>query len=95
MCTIVANIWGTRFKFYGHSNYLPDILGSVNYKVSLLHLQPRQMTVSVTTNDCIQKQIQSFNNNKMKKLINPTNRKNKQLIHSKIDEDNNNKTLIG
>ena len=46
----MANIWGTHFKFYGHSNNLPSILGSVTYKTSLLHLQPRQMKVTVANN---------------------------------------------
>jgi hypothetical protein len=46
----MANIWGTNFKFYGHSNNLPSILGSVTYKTSFLHLQPRQMKVTVANN---------------------------------------------
>lgn len=51
LCTIAANIWGTKFKFYGHSSHLPDLLGCVIYKTSFLHLQPRQMTVVVANND--------------------------------------------
>ncbi|CAF4521749.1 unnamed protein product [Rotaria sp. Silwood1] len=87
LCTIAANIWGTRFKFYGHSNHLPDVLGSVTYKTSFLHLQPRQMTVRVANNDNIRKQRQQSNTKiKSKKIINPPSRKTKQLKRNKIDE---------
>ncbi|CAF0867596.1 unnamed protein product [Rotaria sordida] len=95
LCTIAANIWGTRFKFYGHSNCLPEILGSVTYKTSFLHLQPRQMTVTVANNNYnIRKQKQYSNENKKKKLINPIVRKTKQQIRNKIDEDDDDETLI-
>ncbi|CAF0999897.1 unnamed protein product [Rotaria sordida] len=87
LCTIAANIWGTRFKFYGHSNHLPDVLGSVTYKTSFLHLQPRQMTVRVANNYNIRKQKQqSIIKTKSKKIINSSNRKTKQIKRNKIDE---------
>ena len=70
MCTIAANIWGTRFKFYGHSNHLPEYLGSVTYKTSFLHLQPRQMTVTVADNS----------NNGNKKSISDSRRQSKRTI---------------
>ncbi|CAF2517964.1 unnamed protein product [Rotaria sp. Silwood2] len=93
LCTIAANIWGTRFKFYGHSNHLPEVLGSVTYKTSFLHLQPRQMTVRVANNDNIRKQRQQSNTKiKSKKIINPPSRKTKQLKRNKIDEIIDNET---
>ncbi|CAF2467091.1 unnamed protein product [Rotaria sp. Silwood2] len=93
LCTIAANIWGTRFKFYGHSNCLPEILGSVTYKTSFLHLQPRQMTVTVANNYNTRKQKQSSNESKTKKLIKPIIRKAKQQIRNKIDEEDDDETL--
>ncbi|XP_070568218.1 tubby-related protein 4-like [Ptychodera flava] len=42
---VTSNIWGTKFKIHGVPNYLPANLGAINYKTSLLHLQPRQMTI--------------------------------------------------
>ena len=45
---IHANIWGTKFKFYGSLPHLPIMLGEVIYKTSLLHLQPRKMMLVVT-----------------------------------------------
>ncbi|XP_077868166.1 tubby-related protein 4-like [Saccoglossus kowalevskii] len=42
---VTSNIWGTKFKIHGVSTYLPPNLGAINYKTSLLHLQPRQMTI--------------------------------------------------
>ena len=45
---ITSNIWGTKFKIHGLATYLPPDLGQVVYKTSLLHLQPRQMTVTIT-----------------------------------------------
>ncbi len=95
LCTIAANIWGTRFKFYGHSNCLPDILGSVTYKTSFLHLQPRQMTVTVANNYNLRKQIQSSNKTTTDKLLKPTIRKTKQQIRNKIDEEEDDETMIG
>ena len=47
LVSITSNIWGTKFRFNGLIPFLPDDLGSVTYKTSLLHLQPRQMTVSI------------------------------------------------
>lgn len=43
-----SNIWGTKFKIHGIAKNLPANLGQISYKTSLLHLQPRQMTVVVT-----------------------------------------------
>ncbi|KAG1714114.1 Tubby-related protein 4 [Nymphon striatum] len=45
---VTSNIWGTRFKIHGVSKHLPANLGSVTYKTSLLHLQPRQMTLRIS-----------------------------------------------
>ena len=44
----MSNIWGTKFRIVGTAAHLPEDLGNVLYKTSLLHLQPRQMTVTVT-----------------------------------------------
>lgn len=48
MAEVTSNIWGTRFKIVGVAPYLPTNLGQVNYKTSLLHLQPRQMAIVIT-----------------------------------------------
>jgi len=44
---ITSNIWGTKFKILGLVPWLPSQLGSVAYRTSLLHLQPRQMTLRI------------------------------------------------
>lgn len=46
LVSIKSNVWGTKFKFYGHK-YLPELIGQIVYKTSLFHLQPRQMTISL------------------------------------------------
>ncbi|GFY63405.1 tubby-related protein 4 [Trichonephila inaurata madagascariensis] len=43
--SVTSNIWGTKFKILGLVDWLPAILGTVTYRTSLLHLQPRQMTL--------------------------------------------------
>ncbi len=45
---VTSNIWGTKFKIHGLAKNLPANLGQVTYKTSLLHLQPRQMTLVIT-----------------------------------------------
>lgn len=46
---VTSNIWGTKFKIHGIAKaILPANLGQVTYKTSLLHLQPRQMTLVIT-----------------------------------------------
>lgn len=95
MCTIAANIWGTRFKFYGHSHCLPEVLGSVTYKTSFLHLQPRQMTVTVANNYNNRRRLRCSNEKKNQKLTSPVVRKTKQQVRSKIDEEDDDETLAG
>ncbi|CAH2105427.1 unnamed protein product [Euphydryas editha] len=45
---VTSNIWGTKFKMHGLAKNVPANLGQVTYKTSLLHLQPRQMTLTIT-----------------------------------------------
>lgn len=45
---VTSNIWGTKFKFHGLVDSVPANLGQVTYRTSLLHLQPRQMTLVMT-----------------------------------------------
>ncbi|XP_011497205.1 PREDICTED: tubby-related protein 4 [Ceratosolen solmsi marchali] len=45
---VTSNIWGTKFKFHGLADSVPANLGRVTYRPSLLHLQPRQMTLVIT-----------------------------------------------
>ncbi|KAJ8868905.1 hypothetical protein PR048_030446 [Dryococelus australis] len=45
---VTSNIWGTKFKIHGLATSVPANLGHVTYKTSLLHLQPRQMTLVMT-----------------------------------------------
>ncbi|KAK9882860.1 hypothetical protein WA026_023555 [Henosepilachna vigintioctopunctata] len=45
---VTSNIWGTKFKIHGLPSSTPANLGQVTYKTSLLHLQPRQMTLIIT-----------------------------------------------
>lgn len=46
---VTSNIWGTKFKIHGLAKaMIPANLGMVTYKTSLLHLQPRQMTLVIT-----------------------------------------------
>lgn len=42
---MTSNIWGTKFRIRGIASGLAVNLGQVTYKTSLLHLQPRQMTL--------------------------------------------------
>lgn len=48
MVEVTSNIWGTKFKIHGLAKTVPANLGQVTYKTSLLHLQPRQMTLVIT-----------------------------------------------
>ncbi|XP_046475205.1 tubby-related protein 4 isoform X2 [Neodiprion pinetum] len=45
---VTSNIWGTKFKIHGLTDSVPANLGQVTYRTSLLHLQPRQMTLVMT-----------------------------------------------
>ncbi|OQR73827.1 tubby-related protein 4-like [Tropilaelaps mercedesae] len=47
MVAITSNIWGTKFKLLSLVDWLPAVLGMVSYRTSLLHLQPRQMTLII------------------------------------------------
>lgn len=45
LAEVTSNIWGTKFRIHGIASGLATNLGQVTYKTSLLHLQPRQMTL--------------------------------------------------
>ncbi|XP_053946460.1 tubby-related protein 4 isoform X1 [Anastrepha ludens] len=45
---VTSNIWGTKFKIHGLAKTVPANLGQITYKTSVLHLQPRQMTLVIT-----------------------------------------------
>ena len=45
---VTSNIWGTKFQIIGCASFLSEFLGHVVYKTSLLHLQPRQMTITLS-----------------------------------------------
>ncbi|XP_014247556.1 tubby-related protein 4 isoform X2 [Cimex lectularius] len=45
LAEVTSNIWGTKFRIHGIASGLASNLGQVTYKTSLLHLQPRQMTL--------------------------------------------------
>ncbi|XP_071957096.1 tubby-related protein 4-like [Antedon mediterranea] len=47
LVAVTSNIWGTKFKIHGLASFLPANMGQVNYKTSLLHLQPRQMSIAL------------------------------------------------
>ena len=50
LAEVSSNFWGTKFKIAGvdADEQLPSDLGQINYKASLLHLQPRQMRLEIT-----------------------------------------------
>ncbi|CAF0806793.1 unnamed protein product [Didymodactylos carnosus] len=82
LCTIAANIWGTRFKLLGNSPYLPEYLGSVTYKTSFLHLQPRQMTVTVCNTAAVDNNNTECKQDERKKNKNKTSK-----VEKDIEED--------
>lgn len=47
MAEVTANVWGTKFHIRGLCDDLTKKLGGVSYRTSILHLQPRQMTLSI------------------------------------------------
>jgi len=53
------------------------------------------MTVTVANNYNLRKQIQSSNKTTTAKLLKPTIRKTKQQIRNKIDEEEDDETMIG
>uniref|UniRef100_A0A0N4ZFK8 WD_REPEATS_REGION domain-containing protein n=1 Tax=Parastrongyloides trichosuri TaxID=131310 RepID=A0A0N4ZFK8_PARTI len=87
---ISANIICTKFQISASqnsyvSNYLPPFLGNVNFKTSVLHLQPRQMTVQLT--DLTTLNFDSDNNNlNNSESITYTGKENNSLTESLSNE---------
>ena len=48
LAQVTSNIWGTKFRILGVAPSVAPDLGQISYKTSLLHLQPRQMTLVMT-----------------------------------------------
>jgi hypothetical protein len=95
---VKANIWGTKFKFHG-IKYLPKNIGHINYKTSLFHLQPRQMTICLEDltflssvdfdkiNDVTNNQIKSLK--RVKTRNSKTDKKYSNLINNaQINKEN-------
>ncbi|RWS28795.1 tubby-related protein 4-like protein [Leptotrombidium deliense] len=66
---VTSNIWGTKFKVLGLVPWLPSQLGSLTYRTSLLHLQPRQMTLLIKELGGSRRNS-SFDNSSINKLEN-------------------------
>ena len=69
LAEVSSNFWGTKFKILGLDlKHLPPNLGQINYKASLLHLQPRQMRLEIADlkdDDKAQKTEEADNQNKV------------------------------
>ncbi|XP_075217437.1 WD40 superfamily protein Tusp [Lycorma delicatula] len=63
LAEVTSNIWGTKFRIQGVSQGLATNLGQVTYKTSLLHLQPRQMTLLMAGDGPADSCATSFNIN--------------------------------
>lgn len=76
MAEVTSNIWGTKFRIQGLSQGLATNLGQVTYKTSLLHLQPRQMTLLMAGDGPADSYTTNYNNNNINSNINSNNNNN-------------------
>ncbi|KAH9425847.1 hypothetical protein DERP_005066 [Dermatophagoides pteronyssinus] len=87
---ITSNIWGTKFKFLGMSPKLPTNLGSITYRTSLLHLQPRQMSLVIKELNDKNTFTSNYNNNHHHNIIRHKHYRNNEQQLNKNNSFNGN-----
>ena len=59
LAEVVSNMMSSKFRVHGYCPQLPGDLGTVSIKTSLLHIQPRKVTVLLPKPDCCDSGIES------------------------------------